>query len=255
MDDFIRFECPACGKSLKAKANQIGKRIRCPGKTCGEPTVVPNPVPAKGERIWPWLVGAATTLIFLVTLGVWYLNSEQRQLPSEFSSPNEQVAAKKVPARQPNAKKTKSPAEKPGIKQPSKEGTTLKDKKPALTQTLSLPGAKGPRLERVGKLPPGVELSQVYMTAQPFTPPSDPLPTTFASGTSSLDVVIAFKGQPPGGTLVGRKALGKDGSIKLKGFVLIASFNNATGLFEMPLECALAAALSGRSVPDEGVGQ
>src|SRR5713101_4392455 len=39
MDVFFRFACPACGKTLKAKPEQAGKRAQC---SCGQPVVVPN---------------------------------------------------------------------------------------------------------------------------------------------------------------------------------------------------------------------
>jgi hypothetical protein len=39
----IQFKCPACGKLLKANANQSGRRLRCPGAECGKLLDIPNP--------------------------------------------------------------------------------------------------------------------------------------------------------------------------------------------------------------------
>src|SRR5262245_39211139 len=33
VDDFIRFRCAVCGKSLKARSRLVGKKFRCP---CGQ---------------------------------------------------------------------------------------------------------------------------------------------------------------------------------------------------------------------------
>ena len=41
-DGFIRFECPKCGKSVKAGAAQAGSRVRCPRRTCGCVLKVPG---------------------------------------------------------------------------------------------------------------------------------------------------------------------------------------------------------------------
>lgn len=41
MDDFIRFDCPVCGKSIKAKPEQAGEQAKCPSRACGEVVRVP----------------------------------------------------------------------------------------------------------------------------------------------------------------------------------------------------------------------
>jgi hypothetical protein len=105
-------------------------------------------------------------------------------------------------------------------------------------KTNALPGARGPQFEKVGTLPSGVELAAAYMTDKPFAPAPKPLPQTFPSGTKTLDAVVALKRRPPNGTSVWREVRGKDGVVKLKGFVMMTSENNATGHFEIPLECA-----------------
>ena len=52
MDSPLRFDCPECGKELKAPPEYAGKRVRCTRTTCrhsfpipgGTPTPVPSPV-------------------------------------------------------------------------------------------------------------------------------------------------------------------------------------------------------------------
>ena len=41
LDEYIRFNCPGCGRRLKAKAEHVGKKVRC---TCGRETMV-TPLP------------------------------------------------------------------------------------------------------------------------------------------------------------------------------------------------------------------
>src|SRR5438874_220232 len=38
----IHFDCPSCGKQLKAKDEYMGKRAKCPG--CGQVRIIPGPV-------------------------------------------------------------------------------------------------------------------------------------------------------------------------------------------------------------------
>lgn len=42
VEEFIRFTCPNCRKSLKAKPEQAGKWVKCPSKDCGQSLKVPQ---------------------------------------------------------------------------------------------------------------------------------------------------------------------------------------------------------------------
>ena len=44
-DGFIRFPCPGCGKSLKAKREYAGRRVKCSGRECGQTVQVPCAAP------------------------------------------------------------------------------------------------------------------------------------------------------------------------------------------------------------------
>ena len=44
MDEFIRFNCPGCGKSVKARPEHAGRRVKCPAKSCGQVCQVPVPM-------------------------------------------------------------------------------------------------------------------------------------------------------------------------------------------------------------------
>jgi hypothetical protein len=44
MDTLIRFQCPSCGKKLKALAASVGRRVRCTRPTCGLVLHVPGEV-------------------------------------------------------------------------------------------------------------------------------------------------------------------------------------------------------------------
>jgi hypothetical protein len=50
VDDFIRFNCPGCGKSVKARPEHAGRRVKCPAKACGQVTQVPVPMSLDSER-------------------------------------------------------------------------------------------------------------------------------------------------------------------------------------------------------------
>ena len=57
--EVIHFSCPRCRKSLRAKAEQAGRQIRCPNKDCGNMVVVPSrqdgvgvTVLAESDRSW-----------------------------------------------------------------------------------------------------------------------------------------------------------------------------------------------------------
>lgn len=49
MDDFIRFNCPGCGKSVKARPEHAGRRVKCPAKACGQVCQVPVPMSLDSE--------------------------------------------------------------------------------------------------------------------------------------------------------------------------------------------------------------
>jgi uncharacterized protein (TIGR03067 family) len=118
VDDFIRFDCRGCGKSIKVKANHAGKRVRCLSRGCGQTTLVPSPSPPESgpaRLIWPWLVGGATGLILVLGLSGWYL-TRGKSTPSASESPPF-TAADKPSAKEPDEKRPKTPA-------PEKDGTT-----------------------------------------------------------------------------------------------------------------------------------
>jgi uncharacterized protein (TIGR03067 family) len=49
VDDFIRFNCPGCGKSVKARPEHAGRRVKCPAKACGQVSQVPVPMSLDSE--------------------------------------------------------------------------------------------------------------------------------------------------------------------------------------------------------------
>ena len=74
----IRFTCPNGGRHLRSKPNLIGKRVRCPKRTCG--TIIEVPTPGENHATessslhpyLPWLVGAAAGAVFLlIGLSIW----------------------------------------------------------------------------------------------------------------------------------------------------------------------------------------
>ena len=82
MDEYFRFDCPNCDKSIKAKTSVIGKRARCPNKGCQQVVTIPAPVPvpldldthpttpdeseadapARSRPLWPWVAGGIAAL-------------------------------------------------------------------------------------------------------------------------------------------------------------------------------------------------
>lgn len=79
MEEFIRFPCPACGKSVKATPDQVGKRVRCPKRSCAHVMYVPEAVPAAPAETsrspWPWMVGGVigVLLVLLIAGAAWFL--------------------------------------------------------------------------------------------------------------------------------------------------------------------------------------
>jgi uncharacterized protein (TIGR03067 family) len=53
MDNLIRFQCPKCGKVLKAPPNYVGRFVRCARPNCNERLEVPEPLPADDSPALP----------------------------------------------------------------------------------------------------------------------------------------------------------------------------------------------------------
>ena len=80
-----------------------------------------------------------------------------------------------------------------------------------------LPGANGPRLERVEKPPAGIELAdaRVYDDAQKL-PPEAPLPQRFSSGISELRFRLELNSDSPPEVDIDLMLFSQAGEIKLK---------------------------------------
>jgi DNA-directed RNA polymerase subunit RPC12/RpoP len=67
----VRFECENCHRGLQARADAVGRRVRCPG--CGDRTPVrpyPELAPAGVRVRWPWLAAAVALVIIAGASGL-----------------------------------------------------------------------------------------------------------------------------------------------------------------------------------------
>lgn len=125
--DAVRFQCPHCGKGLRAASDAAGKRVRCP--KCSELAVVPFPLEAeddateprpkapagtgrragpprreededtdRGARrsFLPWAVGGAAVLVAVVGVTIWLATGSKK--PPEPTGPPAVAAAPSTPS-------------------------------------------------------------------------------------------------------------------------------------------------------------
>ena len=198
MEEFLRFPCPLCGKSVKARPDQAGKRVRCPGRGCGQVIQVPRPLSAeprpgrapvpipaspglgRGPRVlWPWIAGGATALLAAVALalGVWFLSRPPKHKPSPTD-----VASAPPSASLPAKEKDGEEGKVKSIQEPNQ----------------ALPGKKGPRLVYAEGRDTSIGIVDVYVdTSVPIKGKPAQLLTSFPSGTPSLNLMIEFAANPP----------------------------------------------------------
>src|SRR5262249_10227080 len=97
MDEFFRFSCPGCGKTLKALPRNAGKKAHC---SCGRALQVPTPQGTEGSAapeqaglrgLWPWLAGGAAVLALAVGLALRL--SGDRDAPTEPNPPSDPPVA------------------------------------------------------------------------------------------------------------------------------------------------------------------
>ena len=131
VDDTIRFACPACGKTIKAKPEHAGKRARCPREACGIAVRVPAALPPLPEReprrVGLWLVGGVGLFVLVGGLGTWLLTRDTGRATAEPQRPNEQIASASPTATPP----TVAPTQKVEVKPRDEAGTPKPLDKPA----------------------------------------------------------------------------------------------------------------------------
>lgn len=123
MDDLIRFDCPACGKSLKARREQAGKRVKCPSRDCAQVIPVPLPPAPNPNRppriLWPWFAGGGVVTVLFLGLLLWYLTGGTNP-PSLGPSTGSEVDGVSTPPAKPIAEAAGGP-KKPIAKEPGKQ--------------------------------------------------------------------------------------------------------------------------------------
>ncbi len=202
----ISLMCSGCGKRLRAKDEFAGKRLKCPG--CRRPLAVPSATAAAPVQrlpaLWLWVAGGAgLALLAVVGLGAaltyWLITRTDR------AQTGEQAIASVADAQTPRDQ-TEKPAQKGDAKPPAGIGGG---------PMRALPGANGPRLQKVGKPPPALQIKDIFVTDKDPTMASVPQKAVFPSGSPRLGVVVSLGKRPPQGTRIDIEVFGAGGAIKL----------------------------------------
>lgn len=188
MEEFIRFPCPACAKSVKAKPDQAGKRVRCPSRDCAQVIRVPLPLSAEPDqaprKLWPWLAGAAAALVLAVGISAWLLTRDKGG-PRRPQPPSDSFASVPPAGASPTATTT--------------DGDIPPAPNESIAAKLSLPGKNGPRVDFLKTRDASIRIADVYVdTTVPFKSAKPAkLPTSFPSGTAALNIMVEFDVNPP----------------------------------------------------------
>jgi hypothetical protein len=182
IEDGIRLTCPRCHHRLRVKAAAAGKRVRCPNGACGAVLAIPlashpDPRPPQSEaREFSW-----------------------RQITDSAPPPD---------AEPPRLRPRTRPwlwVAGGAVAVPVVVGAALlwlARGGPAFHGLRDLPGAKGPRLQMLGKPNRSIPVKDIFLCNSP----PDLFETKgrevqyFPSGTPVLHGVVAFEGAPAEGT-------------------------------------------------------
>jgi len=164
MDNMIRFDCPVCGKQMKANPSLAGKRVRCRRPACGQelrvpgrPSTppIPEPIPESasdtpGRGLSRALICGVGGLLFAATLAGGAYWWAKRPGPAQALATDNPVNATRA-AGAPD--KALTPVTSATAKAPADPTTPpVTPKTPAKTETPAPPAKTDPALDGVWSL-------------------------------------------------------------------------------------------------------